>query len=100
MIVEFQDANGESAHSDFQKWRRGNEGGFFINVKAKNDLMLHRVSCSHPGGTEWEREEHEKWGSLTQNRKVCSNDVQKLQNWAKEKDSSAQLKTCGTCKPL
>jgi hypothetical protein len=100
MIVEFQDKNGESAHSDFQNWRRGNENGFFINVKSKNDVMLHRVSCSHPGNTEWQPEENEKWGSLTKNRKVCSDDVQELQDWAREKYSAAKLKMCNSCKPI
>lgn len=100
MITEFHDETGKSAHSEFQNWRRGNDRDFFVNVKSKSNLMLHRAACTHPGDTEWERAENEGWGSLTTNRKVCSNDVQELQDWAKEKYSPAALKVCGTCKPI
>lgn len=99
MVLEFQDENGKFAHDEFQKWRRKNANGFFVNVKSKNNLMLHRVSCSHPGDSEWTREENKTWGSLTKNRKACAEDVLRLQSWAKEKYKSAETKMCNSCKP-
>ncbi len=100
MIVEFHDGNGESAHNDFQDWRRENESGFFINVRSRDDQMLHRASCSHAGNTEWKPEDHDDWGSLTKSRKICSTDIRELQDRIEEEGGIIILKVCGDCKPI
>jgi hypothetical protein len=95
MIEEFHDKINGDDHENFQRWRRTNETGFFINIKSSNDVMLHRVICRHPRSTDWEKGE---WGTLTKNRKVCSTDKNTLLNWVK-KYCSASLKLCRDCKP-
>ena len=95
MIVEFYDKTNGDDHEKFQQWRRENDNGFFINIKSSNNIMLHRVHCPHPGGTEWEKGE---WGSLTKNRKICSTDKNELLNHAKKKYTT-DLKVCRDCKP-
>ncbi len=57
--------------------------------------MLHRVSCSHPGNTEWEAGE---WGSLTRTRKVCSTDRRELAQWV-QRQGQRVLSECNDCKP-
>ena len=100
MVIEFRDENGKSAHNDFQGWRRSNEGGFFINVKSKNDLVLHRAPCDHHGDSEWETEKAESWGSLTKKMKACDDDLLKLREWAEEKYRGVKLRACKDCKPI
>ncbi len=95
MIVEFYDKINGDDHEKFQRWRRENDEGFFINIKSSNNLMLHRVHCLHPGSTDWKKGE---WGSLTKNRKICSTDKKDLSNWAKQ-NYKASLKVCRDCKP-
>ncbi len=100
MVSEFQDEGVKSAHSSFQSWRRENENGFCINVKSKNDLVLHRAYCDHHGDSEWETDGPESWGSLTKKKKVCSNNLRDLQKWAEEKYSGVKLRACKDCKPV
>ena len=100
MIVEFQDTQDTFDHEKFQLWRRQNDGGFFVNVKSPNNLMLHRVTCNHHGDSNWERESETSWGSLTRSRKLCSGDVAELQKCVAEKYGAAELKKCADCKPV
>ena len=95
MIDLFDDVTNPDAHENFQQWRRENDAGFFINLKSKNNLILRRVHCSHPGGTDWEKGGD---GSLTTNPKICSSDKNELLRWAKYK-FAASLKVCRDCKP-
>jgi hypothetical protein len=92
MIKEFPDKNGPDEHERFQRWRRENPSGFFINYKSPNNLMIHSVPCSHSGDTEWEVGE---WGTLTKKRKICSTSEEKLQQWAAEHNLA--LKKCRDC---
>jgi hypothetical protein len=46
MIEEFYDETNGDDHERFQRWRRDNDEGFFINVKSSNKIMLHRVPCT------------------------------------------------------
>lgn len=95
MVTEFHDKSDPDAHDKFQTWRRINkEAGFFINVKSKNDLRLHRAYCGHFEDTERGKEE---WGSLTKSEKICSTDKDELRTWSKE-NYSAPLKVCSTCR--
>jgi hypothetical protein len=94
MTIEFHDKNGPDEHERFQQWRRENHSGFFINCKSPNNMMIHTVSCSHSGDTEWGRDG--EWGSLTKNRKICSTNPEELRVWA-GKNSGAALKKCRDC---
>jgi hypothetical protein len=51
-VTEYFDDDREDAHEAFQLWREDNPRGFFINCKAAEDLMLHRVNRPHPGSTD------------------------------------------------
>jgi len=91
----FSDDESQDAHEEFQRWRRENEAGFFINCRTKNDLMLHRVLCPHHGDTTWARSDG---ASLTKRPKVCSINRQELVNWARAQ-SKKLLKICNDCAP-
>lgn len=95
MVVIFHDELDEDAHDLFQTWRRNNEGGFFINCKGKSSWMVHRVTCPHPGDTEWGRD---FGASLTKFKKVCSGDIQELVQWAR-RAGSVNLTFCSHCSP-
>lgn len=92
MVQEFI---GDKAHDEFQAWRQDNPTGFFVNCKTQGSWMLHRVTCPHPGGTDWRTGE---WGNLTKRRKICSTDRQELLELARQKGISA-LTRCSDCKP-
>jgi hypothetical protein len=96
-IVQFKDTQHTFYHEDFQKWRRQNDNGFFVNVKSGTNILLHRTICPHLGDSEWERETG--WGSLTRSRKICSADLAELQLRIAEEYSTSKLKMCADCKP-
>ena len=98
MIIEFQDTKDNFDHNKFQAWRTQYTEGIFINVKSSNNIMIHRVTCSHFGDSEWQRETG--WGSLTNYRKICSENVSELQKTAAKNFPGAKLRICSDCKPL
>ena len=75
-----------------------NQEGFFINCKSKNDMMLHFVVCQHPGDAEWLCDD-DGYHSLTKKMKVCSNNREELEQWARD-NSTAKLKSCSDCVPM
>jgi hypothetical protein len=86
----FHNSEGGGAHERFQKWLDENPGGFFVNCRAADDLMLHKSSCDHLIFNEPV--------SLTAHRKVCSLDRRKLEEWAAEQ-SNKPLQFCRSCSP-
>jgi hypothetical protein len=100
MSIEFHDSQNECEHSNFQRWRRENENGFFVNVKSENNLMLHKADCKHLGDAIWEKDDSEAFGSLTKTRKICSNNSNDLQDKIRKEFSSVKLKFCNDCKPI
>jgi hypothetical protein len=93
MTTVLHDKLQPDAHNLFQQWRRNNPAGYFINYKGQNNTMLHHVSCSHIGDTEYDGAE---WGSLTKRMKICSTDKRELQQWA-ESAGVTDLKECKDC---
>jgi hypothetical protein len=94
VIVEFRDGAEKDEHARFQGWRRANNDGFFLNCKSRKDVMLHKTLCPHSGDTDWEKGEA---GSLTSNRKICSEIREELVSWARR--SGVRLSLCNDCKP-
>ena len=94
MTVTFEDTAGEDAHDHFQRWRSTNQDGFFLNRKSGRLAMLHATLCSHSGDTAWAKGE---WGSLTKNRKICSDEKEELLNWARQ--AGIPIEHCADCKP-
>ncbi len=94
MISEFRDEGDKNRHEAFQQWRRANNAGFFINCKSEKSAMLHSALCPHSGNTDWEKGD---WGSLTANRKLCSENREELVAWAREHGMA--LAVCSDCKP-
>ncbi len=96
MVSEFCDDDDADAHNMFQHWRADNPAGFFINCRASDGWMLHRVRCpQHLGDTDWEAGEK---GGLTRIRKACSTDRRHLTEWARQR-GHATLKECSNCNP-
>lgn len=93
MIIHFFDNDDINSHDNFQKWRRDNRDGYFINCKPNDNWMLHHVSCWHLGDTLWTRDEG---GSLTKQKKICSNNKEELVEWARH-NYGKSLKICSHC---
>jgi len=74
-LLEFRDDAEKEAHDSFKRWRRANNDGFFVNCKSGKSVTLHHALCPHSGDTDWEKG---KWGSLTRNRKICSDTREEL----------------------
>jgi hypothetical protein len=96
MLIEFEDTENKVFHGKFQTWRSKNLDGFFINCRSRIDLMLHRVPCSHPGNMKWQ--DIGGFGSLTKKKKVCSENIAELEQWARD-DEDAKLRYCKDCFP-
>ena len=96
MIKEFQDSGKRIAHDSFQLWRRSNEGAYFLTMKTARKANLHGALCNHAGGTEWHAVNGSE--SLTKARKITSDDVGELRNWAKAR--GIEVKDCLHCQAL
>lgn len=95
MVSEFFDGERSDAHAAFQQWREDNPVGYLINCKTSRLGRLHRTGCLHLGNTEFQVEDG--FGSLTQQRKVCSADRRSLVEWAQK--HGVDLKPCNDCAP-
>jgi len=89
MVDIFHDVEDAEAHEKFVKWLDRNPDGFYINCKTARDMVLHRSSCFHASPLEL--------GSLTKNRKACSSNWHKLDDWVTEQ--SGKLRICRDCAP-
>jgi hypothetical protein len=88
--VEFvDDENG------YLRWLEANPDGYVVNSArspSPNYLVLHRALCKHinsPNRSNW---------TTTGFIKTCSNDINGMSKWAKEK-TGGELRPCGACKP-
>ena len=77
----------------FNKWRKTNPTGFFLNCTPDWTWMLHRSGCDHFGSTNRTRGE-DNW-SVTGIPKLCLTDSQKLKQEAKK--VGAEVRNCSTC---
>ncbi len=84
------DNRDRNSSDNFQSWMESNTGKFFINYVSSNDLMLHKVPCSHFV--------FRKAVDLAAHKKICSSNRQELEKWA-ENNSKIKLRICSTCKP-
>ncbi len=91
MAVEFFE-NDES----YLKWLDSHQDGFVLNTNpspTEDYLMLHKASCS-----QLKRNDKRQKTKTFSYRKVCSDTVQSLQNWADEKlPPHANLTHSGCC---
>ena len=90
MITIFHDKDDPEAQAKFERWRQTTSHGYFINYRSRSNLMIHRVGCPHD--TPW----HQKWGSLTRTKKMCSSSEDALAEWARA-NAHAPLKRCSDC---
>lgn len=102
MIVEFFDLPGQRLHDRFQDWRREHQtqrNACFLAFHGKNNAFLHAVDCWHIGGIDWDGHRvkgNKKWFfSLTKNRKVCADSLDKLLFWATQEGVS--VNRCSHC---
>ena len=86
-----------SAHRPFQRWRSQHPDGFFLNVKARKDVSLHRTLCIHSGDVRWVPSRNQG-KSLTRRTKVCSTSAQEPMDYTL-REFAAPAKPCGDCKP-
>lgn len=80
---------------EFVTWMQENSDGYFLNVKrdfGPSLMVLHRSGCLHYKG-------HYKPGAFTQRqyRKVCSNDLNKLEKWVESRGGTF-TKVCNSCR--
>jgi len=82
-VIEFHDGININAHDLFQRWRRDHwDSGYFANRKSRNNFLLHRVSCAHPGDGEWSSDDVGE--GLTNTKKICAEEPQELLSWIRE----------------
>lgn len=96
MIKEFIDepARGYSAHGALQEWRRQHPDGFFLAFKTRAKANMHLTfGCHHSGDGNWLADDS---GSLTTQRKVCSDGLPDLIRWAS--DNGIEWRWCAHCK--
>ncbi len=99
-MLEFfkdNDSAPASAHRQFQRWRSRHRYGFFLNVKGKKDVKLHRTLCTHSGDVHWIPTRN-RGESLTRRLKICSSSVQELMDYAL-KELRAPARACEDCNP-
>ena len=88
----FVDETHQSAHHDFVRWiERNYEQGYVINPYSSRGPMVHRALCGH---FKHGNPNH----SLTRKRKVCFEDRQVYEDWARENREYARgLTGCPNC---
>lgn len=86
-----------SAHRKFQRWRARHSDGFFLNVKSKKAISLHKALCTHSGDVRWSPSRNDR-SSLTQRQKICSMSAQELLHYAVT-TFNVLPKACEDCKP-
>ena len=79
--------NNGTPDEQFKQWQENNETAFYLNIVG-GKAVLHRADCWHLGDG--------KGMNSTKNAKVCADDPQDLENWAKKK--SLPFKRCPDCK--
>lgn len=75
---------GKQDDKKFKEWLKNNQSGFYLNKRPKNEVMLHKVGCSHLGDGEGM--------NSTTNQKVAANNVRELLDWANE--NGKEIKPC------
>jgi len=85
MVIEFIDAEGASAHDEFQAWRTGHQDGVFLTLKTRTLARLHGVRCQHLGSGPPYYLLSDRSSSLTTGRKVCGTE-EDLLLWARKND--------------
>jgi len=83
-FIVFHDKSKGDAHDAFQRWRKGNAGGFFLNRKSTSTFRLHLASCPHFDPS---FEDFDGVVSLTSKQKICSADKQVLKEWASKREA-------------
>jgi hypothetical protein len=73
----------------FLRWRERNRRGYVISCRSASDAMLHRAYWGH-------FEHGDKSASLRRTMKVCSQEREELEAWARE-NVGARLKRCRSC---
>lgn len=78
---------GELADKQFKEWQSSNSDGFYLNVKSKNDAMIHRADCWHFGTD----------GILNaaKNLKICSSGFEELKEYSAQ--NYPNYKICSSC---
>lgn len=87
--VVFYDAHDASAHDKFIRWVERNQRGYVISRRSPGDAMVHQAYCGH-------FKHGDKSASLTRTMKICSNNRDDLEGWARE-NLTAKLKRCRSC---
>lgn len=77
---------GEIADNQFKRWYEVDKKSFYLNIKGKK-AMLHTTVCSHLGDAEGV--------NSARNPKVCSNNSEDLEAWAKENGKAFEI--CADC---
>jgi hypothetical protein len=87
-IEIFHDSISPNAHKQFETWRHMHlTTGFFLNPKARGEVMLHRADCPHL--------DFGRKVSLTSQSKVCSTSTSELRTWAFR--NKLRVKSCNDC---
>lgn len=92
-VTEFHDAEGKSLHDAFQMWRLTHPTGYFLKFDTRTRARLHSSLCVHSGDPTWTTDDYDK--SLTKSRKVCSNDTERLYDWAQA--NGIEVVRCAHC---
>lgn len=87
MVQEFKGPNGSAGERGFIAWRRAHPGGFVVNCGSRG-WMLHKQTCPNL----WP---DDGFVCMTNNRKVCSEDRQELEQWAARQ--GRELLDCQNC---
>lgn len=95
MTQVFEDVPGDIQHQRFQEWRRANSAGYFLNIRSRRDLMLHRATCKHHGDRDWQSDADGS-NSLTKKAKACSSSESLLRDWAQQQ-GLAEPVGCSDC---
>ena len=84
------DKKDRSQNDEFWQWLRKNPGGFFVNDKGSEGIMIYWPGCSTI-------EYDEPKPSLTNHPKICSMNREELEDDAKKRNP-LELKVCNRCK--
>ncbi len=91
-VTVFHDKLKGDAHDVFQRWRKQNPGGFFLNQTTESKFRFHLSKCYHLDPS---FEEFDGVVSVTSKPKICSADKQALKEWASKRE--AEVVDCDCC---
>lgn len=103
-MVDIFHGDNEETHDAFQRWRQRNPDGFHMTEKSGGEFVIHYAQdarenaegrgCMHQGVSTMGYLE-DKNSCYTKARKVCSNDLDELLNWAD--NEGVRTRNCSHC---